>query len=647
VVTAASSGTWSGGETSAQTRASPPNGTLPEVGTFYQDFRVELARWEKRYAGRPREELLKLAFLSLEREQLVTVTYHDDLLSKRLAALPLEAPTRELFRHALAFTWKDEEMHAVYVRGLLWREGSFTARLRANWHFLAGLLAGWATFVQQHVSWREAPLSRALSTATLWGGLLTGTAPPSVRQHLRYHSFRDFCAFNIDAEKTAALSWERLAVLGRQAGIEAGTVELFERIREDELQHEKLFALLADSLSADDRLKEGLGVDALAGRIGALHPGFLPWSRRTAEARHVLGSGGRVSVTEGGASREEALERALNEAGLWTLLEARAKALGKQIAELRVAVKTSFMLGVHRGDPSMIVAPESLSALVHALRAKGVTDVAVLEAPTGYDRFHQGRTVAEVARYFGFQGGYRLVDAASEQVPASYPRGMVPATISATWRDADVRLVLGKLRSHPVKGALLGLSTLEGLGMRPDAFHFAERPATPEIAMVTLAHEYPPHFSVLDAWSGLPDGLAGMLGAKRTLAPGRWYAGADALAVDLVAARHAGIPDPYTSRPLRTAIHWFGDPRQQLEVSGRDAPIPGWRRPFGGGFAHALAFLAAFVYAHASGRGALFVPSVDEQAFPPRSRPGPLLRLGKRVMRWFFKLPTLPSTGAS
>jgi len=617
------------------------------VGSFYGDFRAELARWEKRYAGRPREELLKLAFLSLEREQLVRVTYHDDLLSKRIATLPLDPPTRELLRHALAYTWKDEEMHAVYIRGLLWREGSFTVRLRANWHFLTGLLAGWATFVQQHMSWREAPLSRAFSTMTLWGGLLTGTAPPSVRQHLRYHSFRDFCAFNVDAEKTAALSWERLAALGRQARIEAGSVELFERVHEDEVQHEKLFALLADSLTADDRLSEGLSAEALAGRIGTIHPGFVPWNQRTAEARHVLGSGGRVSVSEGGASCEEGLTRALDEAGLGPLLEARAKALGKQVAELRVAVKTSFMLGVHRGDPSMIVAPEALAALVQALRSQGVTNVAVLEAPTGYDRFYQRRTVAEVARYFGFQGDYRLVDAGSDQVPANFPRGMVPATISATWRDADVRIVLGKLRSHPVQMAMLGLSALEGLGMRADAFHFAERPASPEIAVVTLAHEYPPHFSVLDAWSGLPDGLAGMLGAKRTLAPGRWYAGADALAVDLVAARHVGISDPYASSLLRAAIHWFGDPRPHLQVSGTDAPIAGWRRPFRAGFAHALAFLAAFVYAHASGRGALFVPSVDEKAFPPLSRPGPLLRLGRRGMRWFFKLPTLPISGES
>jgi hypothetical protein len=56
-------------------------------------------------------------------------------------------------------------------------------------------------------------------------------------------------------------------------------------------------------------LIDGLSADALAGRIGALHPGFLPWSQRTTEVRHVLGSGGRVAVTEGGASREEGLLR--------------------------------------------------------------------------------------------------------------------------------------------------------------------------------------------------------------------------------------------------------------------------------------------------------------------------------------------------
>jgi uncharacterized protein (DUF362 family) len=611
------------------------------VGSFYEDFSADLVRAEKRYAGRPRDELLALAFLSLEREQLVTVTYHDDLLAKRLATLPLDAPTRELFRHALAFTWKDEEMHAVYVRGLLWREGRLGVRAGANWHFLTGLLAGWATFVQQHVRWREAPVSRAIATATLWAGLLTGTAPPSVRKHLRYHSFHDFCAFNIDAEKTATLSWARLAALGVKAGLDAATIAIFERVRDDEILHEKLFVLLTDALTADDHLKEGLDSKALAGALGALHEELLPRSFRREIEPNPLGTGGRVAVTEGGSSREETLGRALDDAGLARVLAERALALGKPITALRVAVKTSFMLGVHRGDRSTIVAPETVAALAKSLRSLGVSDVAVLEAPSLYDRFLAHRTVAEVADYFAMEGDYRLVDAGADQVPATYPRGMVPATISATWRDADVRVVLGKLRSHPVQIAMLGLSTLEGLGARADAFHFAERDAAPEVAIATLAHEFPPHFSVLDGWDAAPDGLAGMLGARRPRAPHRFYAGADALAVDIVAARHLGLLDPYTSKQLRTAIHWFDDPRAHLEIVGVDTPVAGWRAPYRSGFATALRFLASFVYAHASGRGALFLPAVDETTFPLLARPTLRIRVGRRLMRFLFGLPSL------
>lgn len=616
------------------------------MGSFYGDFSAELARWEKQYAGRPGDELVRLALLSLEREQLVTVTYHDDLLAKRLESLPLDAATRELFRHALAFTWKDEEMHAVFIRGLLWSDGPFSVRAQANWHFVAGLIAGWATFVQQHVRWSDAPISRAISSATLWAGLLTGTAPPSVRQHLRYHSFHDFCAFNIDAERTATLAWSRLATLGQLANLEPATVALFERIRDDEILHERLFEILSDALTADDHLKPGLDPDALAARIGALHEELLPRSRRPVLEHQPLGSGGHVAVVEGSV-REQGLSEALRSAGLDTVLEERAKALGRPVSALKVAVKTSFMLGLHQGDRSTIVAPESIGGLAQWLTARGVTDIAVLEAPTLYDRFQSHRSVAEVARYFGFDGPYRLVDASTDQQPAHYPRGMVPATISATWRDADVRIVLGKLRSHPVHIAMLGLSTLEGLGTRADAFHFAERAAAPEVSVATMASSYPPHFAILDGWDAAPDGLAGMLGARQPRAPHRWYAGRDALAVDIVAARHVGVPDPFGSKMLRTAIHWFGDPRGASVVVGTDAPISGWRAPYRFGFATGLSFLASFIYAHASGRGAVFLPSVDETAFPPLAPPGLATRLARRLMRAFFDLPSLPSKGTS
>ena len=57
------------------------NACRPQAEGTASDFRLQLERWEQRYAGRPQDELLQIALLSLEREQLVSVTYHDDLLS--------------------------------------------------------------------------------------------------------------------------------------------------------------------------------------------------------------------------------------------------------------------------------------------------------------------------------------------------------------------------------------------------------------------------------------------------------------------------------------------------------------------------------------------------------------------------------------
>ena len=43
-----------------------------------------------------------------------------------------------------------------------------------------------------------------------------------------------------------------------------------------------------------------------------------------------------------------------------------------------------------------------------------------------------------------------------------YERGFVQQAVSGTWLDADLRIVMPKLRTDPTEFAHLGLSTLEG-----------------------------------------------------------------------------------------------------------------------------------------------------------------------------------------
>ncbi len=299
------------------------------------------------------------------------------------------------------------------------------------------------------MSWREAPLSRALATAIAAIGLATGKVPRAVRRQLRYHSFRQFCVFNIEA------------------------------------------------------------------------------------------------IAEKCARFRSCLDRA----GLAELVRERARVSGKDVSELSVAVKASFMLGYNERDRSPIVDPELLDSLAQYLAECGVGDVAVVEAPNLYDRFYRHRSVLEVARYLGIGSEqYRLIDAGDEQLPHSFVRGMGQATIAMTWQEADLRISFAKMRSHAIEMAYLTVANLESLGGRSDEYIFADRQADRDSALMTVMSDFPPHFALIDAYALAADGLMGIMGCPRPKSPMRFYAGRDAIAVDIVASRHMAVHDPCAFR---------------------------------------------------------------------------------------------------
>ena len=108
-----------------------------------------------------------------------------------------------------------------------------------------------------------------------------------------------------------------------------------------------------------------------------------------------------------------------------------------------------------------------------------------------------------------------------------------------------------------------------------------------------LLDAFPPHFDLLDAYESAADGLVGVMGCPRPKAPRRLYAAPDALALDMVAARHMGARDPRRSSILRAACHWFGDPAARIEVIGVDEPLADWRGPYHDDLSAFLSILAA------------------------------------------------------
>jgi len=603
------------------------------MGDIYDQFELELASLDRKYAGDPRRQMIRLFLLALEREEIVSVGYHEEMIAARLDSMPIAQQEREIVRHALLWIWKDEEMHAIYIRGAIFKVGAFPLRVRALFRQLAGAIGGWSTSVRQHVRWSAAPLSRAVATFLTWTGSLTGKVPADVRQHLRYSSFRDFCLFNVDAEKTAWLCWQRLIELtSGQPFMLPSLIDDFRRIKEDEDRHRQIFEILAAALDDNDQLVPEETADSLADKIREVGESFLPRAlRNRTVGENALGSGGKVKIVQGKALEEKlSVFRGLLDGHLRDLLLERSASLGKPLGEFRIAIKPAFMLGYDRRDRSMITDRELLLELGSFLRECGCNDVAVVEGRNLYDQFYDNRSVLSVAQYFDISSPhFRIVDLSDEQVPHAYFRGMAQYTVGKTWKDADFRISFAKMRSHPVELVHLTIGNLEGIGARCDQFLFTERQADRETATMMLMDEFPPHLSMVDAYEQAADGLVGIMGCPRPAMPLRFYAGRDALAVDMVAARHMGLNDPREAATLRAACHWFGDPEENIEIEGPNEPLANWRSPYNSEFSTLLSFVALPVYVLGSGRGALFVPEMDREAFPPLRPESVPLQLGR------------------
>jgi len=613
------------------------------MGAIYDSFERQLDVWSRRYAESPRDEMIQLCLTALEREELVTVGYREDLMLRRLASMKVTHDVHEIVHHALVWAWKDEEMHAIYIRGALLRLGNWYLRANTFTRQMAGAIAGWASSVRQHVSWRHAPLSRMGASFITAAGALAGKVPRDVRQHLNYGPFRNFCMFNVDAERTAWLCWKRMAELAEQIpDFHPNAVADFCRVQADEERHARLFQILADVLDDNDALAEGHSTESLTRRIGEVSEFFLPRRlRRNYVVRNSLGGGGKVWVLEGAGVKPKLdfFQQLLRESKLAERIRDRAVEAGRPVKELKVAIKPTFMLGYDRSDTSIITDPPLLDALARYLREAGCDDIAVVESRNIYDRFFHARTVREVATYFGIHSPYyRLVDGSEEQVPHSYFRGFAQYSVARTWKEADFRISFGKMRSHPVELAYLTVGNVEWMGGRCDEFIFAERQAHRETAIMMLLDEFPPHFAILDAYESAADGLVGVMGCPRPKRPLRFYAGADPLAVDIVAARHMGVRDPRKSSILRAASHWFGTSSEQIEVVGVDTPLADWNDPYHNDISTFLSLIAFPVYVMGSGRGSLFLPEMDEAAFP-FIRPETFTeRIGRRGMRLLLGL---------
>lgn len=589
------------------------------------DVRSQLDRWRVQYADRPDVEREQLWLLALEREQIVAVAYREEAVAGRVDTLEVSDELRALIRQTLVWIWKDEALHAEYVRGLLLRRGGLTASLIVYGRQIQGALSGWVSATEHHRDARTAPLRTSTARVLVAVAGLLGRIPAALRRELRYQTFQRYCELNVALEATAELAYRRLVGLATSDD-ERNTCE---RIRSDEARHAQAFRVLSGALDARDRLRSGVTVEQVQRDLCAISPWFAPAALRPRPAgrvRRSFGEGGIVVVRSGDDDHNKltVLRDCLDHAGLGALASHARTA----------AIRLSFMLGYDRRDRSNINDPTLVDALARYLRDHGVADVAMLEAPTVYDHCFANRAVEQVAAYLGYQSAaYRIVDIHEDLRSFTFERGFVQQAISRTWLDADLRIVMPKLRTDPTEFAHLSLSTLEGstgTGTIADTI-YAERQVDFRSATMMLLDVAPPDFAIVDGWAPVADGPFGVMGCHRPANVRCIYAGRDALTVDEAVLADLGVRDPRRAPIVRRAHHWFGLDQLPIRVDG---PRPSLERKLRGAHAstplRALGTVSYPIYVYLSHRGQLFVPAMDTTAFPPSPRP----RLAVRVVRW-------------
>jgi hypothetical protein len=595
-----------------------------------QDVQNQLDGWRTDCVGRPEVERKKLLLLALEREQIVAVAYREEAVAGRVVQLDVGEHVRALLHQSLVWIWKDEQMHAEYLRGELLRQGGLGSAAVVYGHQIQGAVSGWTSATSNHRRLSAAPFRAGAASVLITIAGALGRIPSALQGELRFQTFRRYCELNIALESSAELAYRRLIEL-TTSDVERRTLE---RIRQDEIRHRDAFALMVEILTADDRLAWRQSPDRLTERFAEISPWFVPAALRRGKGGSTGGAsfGSRLPVAVGVGRRDQdklaVLESCLDRAGLADIASRSTSAV----------IRASFMLGYDRRDRSNVNDPGLMDGVARYLARHGVKRVAVLEAPTVYGNAYRNRSVAAVAAYFGFDSpAYRVIDISQDLRPIVYERGFVQQAISGAWLDADLRIVMPKLRTDPTEFAHLSLSTLEGSTGPIDDTFYAGRQIDFRSATMMLLDAAPPDFAIIDAWSPVADGPFGVMGCHRPADVRYIYAGADALSVDEVVLKDLGVSDPRLAPIVRQVYHWFG-------LSPADVPVDGDRPPLGRLLrgAHASRLLRGLgavsypVYVYLSDHGELFVPAFDASSFPPLRPIPPVVGLVQKAAQRAF-----------
>ncbi len=576
----------------------------------------------------PLERQRELFFTyALEREQVVDIAYSEDAIADLIRSLDVDEVTRRIVERALLWLQRDEALHAQYIRGCLLR-----SRRPLSWAPIiatqvVGMVGGWCSAVSPGHDTEAFGLRQLTAQAALRAGALAGQIPNELVAAFRLSGFRAFCEISLVLESAAIDAYDAMLPI-----LDDDEQETFLRIRADEKRHTEVFSLFLSTFDGNE-LRANKTAACLIDGLREISPWFLPTEFRD-------DSGPPNGMQERATSAVHAVDAGTLDAALYRVLASLPDVAGKS-----VAIRANFMLAYDRRDQSNYVSPELIEALATRLRELGASAVSVLDSANIYDRYFDGRSVAEVANYIGLQtDSFQLVDCTADLVPLTFERGFAASVACREWVEADVRVILAKLAGDPAEVIHGPLATVAGLtGRVEDEQFYTHRLVDHRTAVLMLLDEAPAHYTVVDAWGPVADGPLGVMGCDRPNHQQRLYGGTDLMAVEATVISDLGL-HPSNSEILRRADQWFGTRHQDAFSASEAGPMNGFRAPHSTWWFRVINATAVPVYANLSGNGRLFVPKMDERAFPPSDDPGLFVRSVRAIAQRLFGLrPTTDS----
>ena len=277
--------------------------------------------------------------------------------------------------------------------------------------------------------------------------------------------------------------------------------------------------------------------------------------------------------------RRSLLERTLETAQFWGLLETHSAASGEDPSNFQILLKPD--LDLYEAGGTTGTDPLIVELFIEALYERGYNNVAVADGPNVADPWLENRDVLALADLVGYRfetptgHPYDVIDLSEDLTAADFPDDTVLCRthLSTRWLNANFRINIPKFKTDEDERFSLALNNLLGVLPPQNRVELDCSQLDPGDVATALLEKTPVHFTLIEAFRG-NHGSQGTR-ASNPFESRTMIASSNLLLADWVGALKMGL-DPYASSINARALHELGLPAN-YEIQGDINPFAGWK----------------------------------------------------------------------